>query len=1178
MKRTFASLAFRLSLLLLLLSALPLIVVAFFVRRNVTNELIQRAADQSRQQAEINSVFISKQKAEISLTEFVEFSQPQDGVHFIVERNGVYAAYPGSQKISRYIQEDYSPETASAVLTGVSGSISDKLTGKILGYAPIPETTWVDVVVITPYAVDRVIGELTTSSFLQIGVGLIIVFVLGALIIWMVVGYPLRHLVTVIQEMGNGNFEYKLDSVSMDGELHMLADKFLQARDGIKNRITSLETQVKGLTQANDSLQESEQHFRAIFDSTTDAIFVQGLKTSEILDTNQKFTELYGYSLEDARVLNVVDLNSGVPPYTQRSLMRWIRRAQMHGPQSLEWQARAKDGHFFWVELSLRVAPVNGEDCVIVAARDINERKRAEYLQVAVYRIFQSAQASQTFYELFSLIHGILEQLLPAKNFLVAIYDPGSDLFTYPYHADQYEPWPSIHRPDKRLITYVMRTAEPLLVTPEMLEKLDIEPDADEKTGFIDWLGAPLQTSSGVLGVVAIKNYLGTTRISEQDKETFTFLSTQIALAVERKRAEDALRESEARWRTLMENTPQLILTINRAGEILFVNRTFQGFSREKMLGKSIFPYIPGTDNVKKQETLRMVFSDRNAASFETSIPREDSDEGWFSCNISPVVDGGRVDMAIFNATDITDRKRTEAAVRESEELYRRAIEAAGAVPYYRDHQNNSFRFMGAGIFNISGYSSEEITPEIWDSLIEDSLMLGQASGLSLKEAVKLAQSGKLKIWQCDYRIRTRDGHIRWVYDSSLELTGTDGISRGSIGIMQDISSRKLVEDALRQSEYKFRSIVEQLSEGFALIDENGCVLEWNPALEKMLGIEYQEVAGSDFMDIMARLTPPDLVRKSVLRKKRDAFNSALKSGKSILFEKPTEIVMATASGSQIYIEQTIFPISTENGFRIGALNRDITDQKHAEAEIRELNAELENRVIERTAQLEAANKELEAFSYSISHDLRAPLRAINGFSRILADLLVLDGADDARRYLGVIRDNAQQMGRLIDDLLSFSRLSRQPLKKSPIAPGELIEQVLVTLSPEQQGRKIDWVMEDLPICLGDSSLLKQVWMNLLSNALKFTRNCGQARIEVGSEQQLNEIIYFVKDNGTGFDMRYVDKLFGVFQRLHRSEDFEGTGVGLAIVQRIIRRHGGRVWATGEQGKGASFYFSLPIE
>lgn len=1176
MKRAFASLAFRLSLWFLLLFALPLIIVAFFARRNVDNELINWAADQSRQQAEINSALISKRG--ISPADFIKLSQPEGGIHFIVDLDGVYIAYPGEQRASRYIQEDYSPETAQAVLKGISGTIPDKLTGKILGFAPIPNTTWVDVVVITPSAINGIIEKLTTFSLLQIGASLIIIFIMGVLVTWIVVGYPLRYLTTVVQQMGNGNLEFKLDPAGMDDELHILADTLIQARDEIKSRVNVLEAQVEELTQANATLQESEQHFRSIFDSTTDAIFVQDLETTEILDINQKFTELYGYSLEEARSLNVEDLNSGIAPYTQRSSLRWIRRARMHGPQSLEWQARAKDGHYFWVELSLRVAQVNGQECVLIVARDINERKRAEQMQVAVYRIFQSAQASQSLYELFSLIHGILEQLLPAKNFLVAFYDPATDLFTYPYHADQYDAWPSIHRPDGGLITYVMRNGEPLLVTPAMLEKLNIEPDAEEKTSFVDWLGAPLQTSSGVLGVVAIKNYIDTKRISDQDKETFTFLSTQIALAVERKRSEDALRESEARWRTLMENTPQLILTINRAGEILFVNRTFQGFSRDKMLGKPIFTYIPGTDNPKKQETLRMVFSDRNTASFETSIARGDGDEGWFSCNISPVVDNGRVDLAIFNATDITDRKRAEAALRESEELYRRAIEAAGAVPYYHDHQNNSYRFMGSGIFNITGYSNDDITPAVWENLIEEGFMLGKASGLSVKDAKKLLQAGKLKIWQCDYRIHTRDGRTRWVYDSSLELPGPDGTSLGSIGIMQDISSRKLIEDALRQSEFKFRSIVEQLSEGFALVDEDGRVLEWNRALEQMLGLERQEAIGCDFIDIMLRLSPPDLTERPALLKRQDAFKKALKTGKSILFEQPAEIVMITALGAHIYIQQTIFPISTEVGFRIGALNRDITAQKRAEAEIRDLNAELENRVIERTAQLEAANKELEAFSYSISHDLRAPLRAIDGFGRILADLLVLDGADDARRYLGVIRENAQQMGRLIDDLLSFSRLSRQSLKKLPLVPRELIDQVLITLSTEQQGRQVDLNIDDLPICQGDASLLKQVWMNLLSNALKFTRNSDPAQIDIGSTLGAGEIIYFVKDNGTGFDMRYVDKLFGVFQRLHRPEDFEGTGVGLAIVQRIIRRHGGRVWAESELGKGASFYFSLPIE
>jgi signal transduction histidine kinase len=236
---------------------------------------------------------------------------------------------------------------------------------------------------------------------------------------------------------------------------------------------------------------------------------------------------------------------------------------------------------------------------------------------------------------------------------------------------------------------------------------------------------------------------------------------------------------------------------------------------------------------------------------------------------------------------------------------------------------------------------------------------------------------------------------------------------------------------------------------------------------------------------------------------------------------------------------------------------------------------ELEQRVIERTAQLEAAIKELEAFSYSISHDLRAPLRAIHGFSRILLEEHAPHLVDEAQRYLHLVRDNAQHMGQLIDDLLAFSRLSRQPLKRQRVVCADLVRQVLGDLGGEHAGRRVDIAVGDLPLCQADPALLKQVLVNLCTNALKFTRQREVAVIEIGCCEAGGECVYFVKDNGVGFDMQYVGKLFRVFQRLHRANEYDGTGVGLAIVQRIISRHGGRVWAEAAVNQGATFYFTL---
>ncbi len=384
----------------------------------------------------------------------------------------------------------------------------------------------------------------------------------------------------------------------------------------------------------------------------------------------------------------------------------------------------------------------------------------------------------------------------------------------------------------------------------------------------------------------------------------------------------------------------------------------------------------------------------------------------------------------------------------------------------------------------------------------------------------------------------------------------------------REIAERKRTEKILQESEERYRSIFENAGEGIfqATPGVLGRFIGANPAHARILGYDSPE----QMMEAVTEIGP----RLWVDPQDRKAFSEQVAKGAVIGFETQ----LRRRDGRLIWVSLNARPVLDASGkldYVEGTMS-DITDRKQAEEKLNEYRDHLEELVLERTAELEAANKEMRAFTYTVSHDLRAPLRHIDGFLGLLQKKVGTALDEQGRHYMDAISHAANKMGLLIDDLLSFSRMGRKAMRFQPVYLGNLVREVIRELEPDADGRDIDWRLGDLPAVQGDAAMLRMVLANLIANALKFTRLRQQAQIEIGSlPDQGSETVIFVRDNGVGFDMAYADKLFNVFQRLHRADEFEGTGIGLATVHRIINRHGGRTWAEGEVDRGATFCFSL---
>ncbi|MHC1777845.1 MAG: PAS domain S-box protein [Lentimicrobium sp.] len=880
-----------------------------------------------------------------------------------------------------------------------------------------------------------------------------------------------------------------------------------------------------------NALRYNEELYRTVVSASSDGIVLRD-KSGKILTWNKAAERIFGITSEQAFDQNFDNQSNNLfredgTLYPGDEHPSGITLATGEPIRNVQMKIKKEHGDFYWINVNTN--PVFSDDSgkpssVVIAFSDITSLKLAQNALRASAEVVKS---------------------IPSGLFIFKFENP--DKF---YLSDA-----------NPAALHITKTEPEKIIGKELKEVWPDISNAGLSSHFLNVLqsSVPFFTNNipfsnsrteGIFRITAFK--MPNNRLGVAFEDVTELKTAEDQLIKAKVRAE----ENEVLLRAIIENAPFEIWARDKNNVGILENRHSM-----KTVG-TILGRKPDSSGIAAE--LSALWISNNSRVFNGEIIDEECDflvEGEkrvYQQILAPIITNTGIDGIVGFNINITDKIQARQAIDNERKTLRTLIETIPDHVFMKD-LDGRYITCNSRFESLAGISVKELEGktdyDVFSKDLADSFRYHDRKAIELNKPVMNHESVTFK---CDGHIEMLETYKAPAYNASGKLIGILGISR-------DVTAVHKTQEALKEREEIYSSIINQASDSIGLIDiETGRFAEFNHSAYQTLGYTQDEFSRMRIIDIEARQTEKEINNNFVRIKETDGYTF--------------ETCHRHKSGKILDVRSSARIINIRGKDYISAIWSDITEEKKAKIEIQQLNLNLEKRVEERTAELQAVNHELEAFAYTVSHDLRAPLRAIDGFTHILEEDFneMLDS--EGLKVCRVITENARRMGQLIDDLLAFSRLGRAELNLHPVDMEHIIRLSYLEITTPEQRARIQFRLEQLPKTMADPAMIKQVWINLLSNAVKFTSKTSDPEIIVSAIDENGYHVFLVKDNGAGFNMKYADKLFGVFQRLHNVRDYEGTGAGLAIVNRIVSKHGGKTWAFSETDKGATFYFSLPIE